>query len=196
MQLLILPYLIAMTSFAYHTASASVATFHLPADQNRTVAQALLVSPTNQTTLTETEFWPIEGNYWLELDKTTIYMDLTYVHSILARAYRSIEKQPADLKIIGTFSITADTTIEPYNEGAFVYAAIPGGETTFGDAFMAVKGLSAWYQQEPLREKKFATYWYLTEQATQGRGVVGHGALKRTWQPFPPAIDGNVSASR
>ena len=196
MQLLILPYVIVMTSFAYHTSSALVTTFELPANHNQTVAQALLVSPTNQTNLTESEFWPIEGNYWLELDKTKIYMDLTYVHSVLARAYRSLEKQPADLKLTGTFSVTADRTIEPHNEGAFVYAAIPQGETTFGDAFMAVKGLSAWYQQEPLGEKKVATYFYLTEQATPGRGIIGHGALKRLWQPFPPSIGGTVSASR
>ena len=196
MQLLILPYVIAMTSFAYHTASASLATLHLSADQNQTVAQAVLLSPTNQTNLTDSEFWPIEGNYWLELDKTNIYMDLTYVHSVLARAYRSLEKQPADLKITGTFSITADRTSEPHNEGAFVYAAIPGGETTFGDAFMTVKGLSTWYQQEPLREQKVATYFYLAEQVIPGRGMIGHGALKRVWQPFPPPIGGNVSASQ
>ena len=192
---MILPYVIAMTSFAYHTASASVATFHHPADQNQTIAQAILLSPTNQTNLTESEFWPIEGNYWLELDKTNIYMDLTYVHSVLARAYRSLEKQPADLNITGTFSITADRTIEPHNECAFVYAAIPGGESTFGDAFMVVKGLTAWYHQEPLGEKKVATYFYLTEQATPGRGIFGYGALKRVWQPFPPSIGGTVSAS-
>lgn len=188
-----LPYVIAMTLFAYHIAFALVATFELPANKNQTVAQAVVVSPTN---LTESEFWPIEGNYWLELDKTSTYMNLAYVQSVLARAHRSLEKQPADLKITGTFSITADRTIEPYNEGVFVYAAIPGGETTLGDAFMAVKGLTAWYQQEPLPEKKFAIYFYLTEQATSGRGVIGHGALKRTWQPWPPSIGGIVSASR
>lgn len=195
MQLLILQYLMAMTSFAYHTISALVVPFKLPAQHNQTAAQAVLGSP-NQINLTESEFWPIEGNYWLELEKSNIYMDPKYIHTILGRAYRSIEKQPADMKLTGTFTITADRTTEPHNEGEFVYAAVPGGESTFGEAFMALKGLSAWYQQEPLQEMKVATYFYLTEQGTAGRGIFGHGALKRVWQPFPPAIGVNVSVSR
>lgn len=192
MQLLVLQYLIAMTSVAYHTTSALVFPFKHPAQDNQTLAQAVLGSLRNQTHLTEPEFWPIEGNYWLELDKSNVYMDLKYVHSVLTRAYRSLEKQPADLKLVGILSITADRTIEPYNEGVFEYAAPPGGESTMGEAFMALKGLTAWYQQEPLREKKFATYFYLTDQAEGGRGVFGYGALKRTWQPFPPELGGNV----
>ena len=196
MQLLALQYLIAMTSFAYHTASALAVPFRLPAQHNQTVAEAVLISLKNQTNLTDSEFWPIEGNYWLEIDKSDVYMKLEYVHSVFARAYRTLEKQPADLKLEGILSITADRTLEPYNEGVFEYSAIPRGETTMGEAFMALKGLTAWYQQEPLQEKKFATYFYLTEQGDGGRGVIGYGALKRTWQPFPPALSGNVFVSR
>ena len=196
MQLLVLQYLIAMTSFTYHTASALAVPFRLPAKHNQTVAEAVLIPLKNQTNLTDSEYWPIEGNYWLEIDKTSTYMELNYVHSVLTRAYRALEKQPADLKLEGILSIPADRTSEPPNEYVFDYSAIPQGETTMGDAFMALKGLTAWYQQEPLQAKKFATYFYLTEQGIGARGVIGYGAMKRTWQPFPPTLSGNVFVSR
>ena len=196
MQLLALQHLIAMTSFAYHTASALAVPFRLPAQHNQTVTEAVLISLKSPTNLTDSEFWPIEGNYWLEIDKSNIHMDLQYVHSVLTRAYRALEKQPADLKLEGILSVKADRTREPYNEDVFEYAAIPRGESTMGEAFMALKGITAWYQQEPLQEKRFATYFYLTDQGEGGRGVFGYGAMKRKWQPFPPSLGGNVSVSR
>ena len=197
MQLLILPYVIAMTSYAYHTASALVVPFHLPADQNQTVAQAVLISPANRTNLAASEFWPIEGDYWLELEKTNTYMDLQYVYSVLARAQNALGKKQADQHVKGIFSVTANKEIEPHNEYEFVYAAAPGKVSSWEEASLALKGLSTWYQQEPLQGKKFATYFYLVEGGkAKEEGVLGYGALKRVWQPFPPAIGGNVSVSR
>ncbi len=195
MQLQLLQYVIAMTFFTYHTSSALVATFQFPADHNQTVAQALIVSPKNQTNLAE-DFWPIKDNYWLEIDTTNTYMDLKYVHSILKRAEYTLGKRPAGQIITGVLSITADRTLEPFNEAEFVFSAREGNEVTLADAIMAATGLNSWYESEPLVEKKYAAYFWLTEQGAEGRGNFGYGALKRTWQPFPPSIGGNVSVSR
>ena len=193
MQLLVLQYLIAMTSFAYHTASALVVPFYLPADQNQTVAQALLLSPANQTNFVASEIWPIEGDYWLEIDKVQTHMDLQNVYSVLARAKNAVGKKQGDQDVKGIFSVTANRETERYNECEFVYAAAPGKVSSWEEASLALKGLTTWYQQEPLQEKKFATYFYIIKG---GEGVFGYGALKRIWQPFPPSIGGNVSVSR
>ena len=196
MQLHLVQYVIAMAFFTYHTSSALVATFQFPANHNQTVAQALIASPDNQTNLTEADFWPVKDNYWLEIDTSNIYMDLKYVHSVLKRADVTLGKRPAGQTITGVLSVTADRTIEPHNEAEFVFTAIEGHEVTLADAIMSATGLNSWYQSEPLIERRYATYFYLTEQGAEGRGKFGYGALKRTWQPFPPRIAGNASVSR
>ena len=196
MQLQLLPYVIAMTFFVYHKSSALIATFQFPANRNQTVAQALITTPTNQKNLTKGDFWPIKDNYWLEIFTSNIHMDLVYVHSVLNRAERSLGKRPAGEEITGILSIGADRTVEPYNEAEFVFSAIKEYQVTLADAILAATGLNSWYEQEPLREKKFATYFWISEQGPEGRGYYGYGALKRTWQPFPPRIAGDVSVSR
>ena len=196
MQVQLLQYIIAMIFFSYHTSSALVTTFQFPTDYNQTVTQALATSPNNQANLTEAEFWPVKDNYWLEIDTTDTYMDLRYVHSVLRRVDRTLGKRPAGQTITGVLSVTADRTIEPYNEGEFVFTAVTGNEVTLADAIMSAAALNTWYEQEPLIKKKYGTYFYLTDQGPGGRGTFGYGALKRSWQPFPPSITGNISVSR
>ena len=197
MQLHLLQYVIAVTSFTYHTSSALITTFQIPANQNQTVVQALTPSPDNQTMLTEPEFWPIKDNYWLEIERTTVYMDLNYVHSVLDRTERYLGKRPADHIIPNVLSITADRTLQPYNEGEFVFSGIGEGVVTVNDAVMSATALDNWYKQEPLTDKKFAVYFWLHEQGEKVRRNYGAGGLKRTWQPYPPPnIAGNVSLSQ
>ena len=197
MQLPLLQYVIAITSFTYHTSSALVTTFQIPANQNQTVVQAFIPPPENQTILTEPEFWPIKDDYWLEIEKTTTYMDLNYVHSVLDRTERYLGKQPAGQIIPNVLSITADRTLQPYNEGEFVFSSIEGDVVTVDDAVMSATALNSWYKQEPLIDKKFAVYFWLHEQVEKGRRTYGAGGLKRTWQPYPPpSIAVNVSLSR
>ncbi|KAK0507089.1 hypothetical protein JMJ35_010547 [Cladonia borealis] len=185
-----------MTFFTYHTSSALVTTFQFPPDYNQTIAQALVASPNNKTNLTEPDFWPVKDNYWLEIDTSETYMDLKYVHSVLKRADLTLGKRPAGQMITGVLSVTADRTIEPHNEGEFVFTAVTGNQVTLADAIMSAAALNSWYEQEPLIKKKYATYFYLTEQGPEGRGTFGYGALKRVWQPFPPSIAGDISVSR
>ena len=196
MQLQLSQYVIAMTFAAYLISSALVATFKLPANHNQTVAQALIASPNNQTNLSADEEWPIKDDYWLEISKSNIFMELGHIHTVLKRADRLLGKRPAGEKITGVLSIKADRTTDLYNEGEFVFTAIHGKEVTVADALLAVTGLTGWYQSEPLSEKKWAIYFYLTEQGPTGQGIFGNGALKRVWQKFPPSVDGNVSVSR
>ena len=196
MQLQQLQYVIGMIFFTYHTSSALVATLQFPTEDNQTITQALVASPNNQTNLTETEFWPVQDNYWLQIDTSGTYMDLIYVHSILRKVDRTLGKRPAGQIITGVLSVTADRTIEPYNEGEFVFTAIEGNQVTLADAIMSAAALDRWYEQEPLIKKKYGTYFYLTDQGLGGRGTFGYGALKRTWQPFPPSLSGNISVSR
>ena len=196
MQVQLLQYVIAMIFLTYHTSSGLVTTLQFPTEYNQTVTQALVASPNNQKNLTEAEFWPVKDNYWLEIDTTDTYMDLNYVHSVLKRVDRTLGKRPAGQIITGVLSVTADRTIEPYNEGEFVFTAIEGNQVTLADAIMSAAALDSWYEQEPLIKKKYGTYFYLTDQGSGGRGTFGYGAVKRTWQPFPPSFTGNISVSR
>ena len=196
MQLQLLQYVIGMTFFTYHMSSALVTTFQFPTEYNQTVTQALVASPNNQTNLTEADFWPVKDNYWLEIDTSDTYMDLKYVHSVLKRVDRTLGKRPAGQTITGVLSVTADRSVEPYNEGEFVFTATARNQVTLADAIMSAAALNSWYEQEPLKKKEYATYFYLTEQGPEGRGTFGYGALKRVRQPFPPSIAGNISVSR
>lgn len=196
MQFQLLQSVFAMIFFTYHTSYASITTFQFPTDYNQTVTQALVVSPNNQTNLTEADFWPVKDNYWLEIDTSSTYMDLKYIHSVLKRVDRTLGKRPAGQIITGVLSVTADRSIEPYNEGEFVFTAIRGNQVMLADALMSAAALDSWYEQEPVMEKEYATYFYLTDQGPGGRGTFGYGALKRTRQPFPPSIIGSSSVSR
>ena len=200
MQLQSIPSILFIASTLVHASStASIKSSQLArnltlgfaGNVEQTSAQATTHTPSNRTELLEQEDWPINDEYWLNLDQTNQFLPLREINNILMKAERTLGKRQSGERIIGTLLIKADRQVLPHSEVEFAFTATPLQDATFGDAYMSVMGLTSWFRE---REQEHTTYFYLNE--IKGRGFIAMGALKRSWQPFPPFLAENGLVAR
>ena len=187
----LISFLIFSCSFYPVSFTASVQSASIGTITNHTISQALNPIPSNGSTLTEEDEWPLKDGYWLQLDTANdLYLPEKNIMAVLPRAEKTLGKKPHNDKITGIAEFGPDGT-DPHNEAVFVIMPAFGNELTWGDAVNVVVGLIEWYRA---RQLYVTTYFWLKDQAT-GRGEIGYGAMKRRWQPFPPDYNANISIS-
>ena len=199
------PFPLLLTQQIHRTTfAATVQSAYITANQvNSTIPPAhnsfISLNQTNQSNLTETFYQFLKNGNLLELDTSSVYLPQPDIDSVLKRAEKTVGKKPSSTPLgeHERFEIGADRTAEPYNEVVFVIEPVYEQTFTWSDAHAAVEGLIEWFKDEEQQVDTRVTTYFLYQDTSRGvPRSLGYGAVKRTWQPFPPGVEVNVTESR
>ena len=185
------------------TFGATVQSAYITANQvNSTIPPAhnsfISLNQTNQTNLTETFYQFLKNGNLLELDTSSLHLPQPDIDSVLKRAEKTLGKKPSSTPLgeRERFEIGADRIAEPYNEVVFVIEPVYERTFTWSDGHATVEGLIEWFKDGEQQVDKSVTTYFLYQDTPRGvPRSLGYGAVKRTWQPFPPGVEVNVTES-
>lgn len=199
------PFLLLLSQHIHRTTfAATIQSAYITANQVNSIIPPAhnsftSLNQTNQINLTQKFYQFLENGNLLELDTSSLYLPQSDIDSVLKRTEKTLGKKPGSTPLgkRERFEIGADRTAEPYNEVVFVIEPIYEQTFTWSDAYAAVEGLIEWFKDgEQEVDRNVTTYFLYQDVPRSVPRSLGYGAVKRTWQPFPPGVEVNVTESR